>query len=241
MARDNLYATSRRVVAPFKFDSEVVQVFDDMIGRSVPHYRENFEELVALSLAAAKPGTSVYDLGCSLGAFLIPLARRLKQEGTEGVRLVGVDNSKDMLDGLVARSSGLEIETICQPIQEVEIEKASVVVLNYTLQFVPLEDRKPLLERIANGSRPGSVLLISEKIMGDSQWIDQLYVERHHEFKRRNGYSELEIAQKRQSLENVLVAETLDSHKKRIRAAGYSDVCVWSQFHNFVSLCAVKR
>ena len=240
MARDNLYATSREKVAPFEFDGDVVQVFDDMIRRSVPHYGGNFEELVAMSLKAVQPNTAVYDLGCSLGAFLIPLARRLKEKQLQGVRLVGVDSSKDMLNGLKARSSGLEIETVCKPVQEVGIENASVVVLNYTLQFVPLEERNRLLGRLADGSKEGAVLLLSEKIVGDSEHIDELYVERHHEFKRKNGYSELEISQKRQSLENVLIAETVETHISRMRSAGYSEVCVWSQFHNFVSFYAVK-
>ena len=243
MARDTLYATPLRSVSPFRFTSDVVQVFDDMIDRSVPNYRDNLSELVSLALGAVQPQSSVYDLGCSLGAFAIPFARSLRALGEKrpaDVRVKAVDSSSEMLSGLMARAAGLEVEAVHGQLEQTKIENASVVVLNYTLQFVPLAEREQLLKRIAGGTRPGGVLLLSEKIVGATPRINRLHVDRHHEFKRRNGYSELEIAQKRQSLENVLVAESIEAHLARLRSAGYSDCAVWHQFHNFVSIYAQK-
>ena len=61
----------------------------------------------------------------------------------------------------------------------------------------------------------------------------------HHEFKRAQGYSDLEIAQKRASLENVLVPNTVDQHIERLLAAGFESARLYIRCFNCVHL-AVK-
>ena len=237
MNQDRIYAVPQEEVEPFVFDRQVVRVFDDMIERSVPHYRELVDEIVELAAEAFQPATHLYDLGCSLGAVLIPLATRLAdQPGT----LCGVDQAAPMLEELAHRSQGLPIELICDDLGSVNLQPASVVILNLTLQFIPVEARHALLTRIYEAMVDGGVLLFTEKIAAPTASLDELYRERHHAFKRLQGYSELEIHQKRQSLEDVLVTETKESHLRRLADVGFATIDVWHQHYNFASFYACK-
>jgi len=239
--RDRLFADPLGDTAPFTFDSEVARVFPDMIRRSVPGY----PTVVALSglLAArfATAGSTLYDLGCSLGAASLAMRGHIE---AEGCRIVAVDNSPAMLERCRAAvdtdAYAVPVELREADIREVAIEDASMVVLNYTLQFIPVADREPLLARIAAGLRPGGVLVLSEKVSFADPALDALNIDLHHQFKRANGYSELEVAQKRSALENVLLPETLDVHRERCRAAGFASCDVWFQCFNFASLIALK-
>ncbi|MEZ6118561.1 MAG: carboxy-S-adenosyl-L-methionine synthase CmoA [Pirellulaceae bacterium] len=241
-SHDDLYSKPLPAVGSFEFNQDVVRVFEDMISRSVPHYRSTLEMMIRMAQQAYQPGTKVFDLGCSLGGFLLPLAESLKDEitDTDDSPLIGVDNSSAMLAELAKRAHGLPITLWCESIQDVAIENASVVILNYTLQFVPVSQRASLLAEIADGLVKDGILLMSEKISGVSDAINDLFIQQHHDFKRRQGYSELEIAQKRQSLEDVLVTETVPQHLERLFDAGFSECCVWHQCFNFVSFYAKK-
>ena len=132
------------------------------------------------------------------------------------------------------------MEVIEEDILTTEIANASVVVLNFTLQFITPEDRSVLLERIADGMRPGGVLILSEKVVFDDEHLDKLLSDMHHEFKRAHGYSDLEISQKRSALENVLIPETIATHRERLARVGFASVDVWFQCFNFMSMLAVK-
>ncbi|KGE03932.1 carboxy-S-adenosyl-L-methionine synthase CmoA [Pseudohaliea rubra] len=241
-ARDRLFADPLGETAPFTFDRDVARVFPDMIRRSVPGY----PTVVALSglLAArfASAGSTLYDLGCSLGASTLAMRRHIE---AEGCRIVAVDNSPAMLERcrevIEADGHPTPVELREGDIREVPIEDASMVVLNYTLQFIPLADREPLLARIATGLRPGGVLVLSEKVTLADPALEALNIDLHHQFKRANGYSALEVAQKRSALENVLLPETLDVHRARCHAAGFASCDVWFQCFNFASLVALKR
>ena len=234
---DRIYADKQATVNDFEFNQEVVQVFDDMIGRSVPYYRDNIAQIVSMSCDHAIDGTRIYDLGCSLGACTLPIAEELSDRDVE---VVGVDSSAAMIDELQSRVRDLSLTLVHDLIQNIEIENASVVILNYTLQFVPVEDRAILLQKIADGTVEGGILLLSEKITGPSYLLDELFIRYHHDFKRQNGYSDLEIAQKRQALENVMITETAEEQMSRMYRVGYSDCCVWQQFFNFASFFAKK-
>jgi tRNA (cmo5U34)-methyltransferase len=212
-----------------------------MISRSVPGY----ETVVAMSglLAGrfAKPETAVYDLGCSLGATTFSMRRHL--EG-RGCRIVAVDNSPAMItrcrELLDADSSSVQVELREDDILSTDIRNASMVVLNWTLQFVPLAARLALLSRIADALIPGGMLVLSEKVIFPDDTLHQLNIDLHHDFKRAHGYSEMEIAGKRDSLENVLVPESLPQHHQRLREAGFRSSEVWFQCFNFASIVAIK-
>lgn len=237
-ARDRIYAEPRERIAEFAFDDRVASVFPDMIRRSVPGYAAIIGMIGLLAETHAQPHSSLYDLGCSLGAASAAMRARV---GAEGCRLVAVDNAPAMVER--AREAfdaepGMPVTLHCADIRDVAIEDASVVVLNFTLQFLPPADRLALLSRIRAGMRPGGVLILSEKIAGADAEQDALLTDLHHAFKRANGYSDLEISQKRAALERVLVPETLDAHRQRLAAAGFTRADLWFQCFNFVSLVA---
>jgi tRNA (cmo5U34)-methyltransferase len=235
---DRIYAEPRAEIADFSFDDRVATVFPDMIRRSVPGYAAIIGMIGLLAEEHAQPHSRLYDLGCSLGAATAAMRGRVH---AEGCRLVAVDNAPAMIER--AREAfdsqpGIPVELHCADIRDIAVEDASVVVLNFTLQFLPPADRLALLTRIRRGIRPGGVLLLSEKIAGEDSEQDALLDEMHHAFKRANGYSDLEISQKRAALERVLIPETIAAHRHRLAAAGFERTDLWFQCFNFVSLVA---
>lgn len=225
----------------FVFDEKVAAVFSDMISRSVPGYATIISLIGTLAERYAQPDSRCYDLGCSLGA--ATLAMRHHLEG-RGCRLVAVDNSPAMIErcreAVVRDSATAPVDILCADIADVAIENASVVVLNFTLQFIPLERRAALLERIHAGLLPGGLLVLSEKIAFEDPALDALFIDMHHRFKMRHGYSGLEISRKRAALEKVLLPETIAGHEKRLAQAGFASFDVWFQCFNFASMVAVK-
>ena len=228
-------------VAGFRFDEQVAAVFPDMIQRSVPGYSNIIAMTGLLAARHAQDHSNIYDLGCSLGASTLAMAAQLQQRP---LRFVVVDNAEAMLvrcrEAVVAAAPQADISLVCAALQDVPIANASVVVLNFTLQFVPLAERDAVLQNICNGLRPGGVLVLSEKIRFDNDTLQQLTTELHHAFKMANGYSALEVSRKRAALDNVLMPETLAAHEQRLQAAGFAHVGVWFQCFNFVSLVAIK-
>jgi tRNA (cmo5U34)-methyltransferase len=239
--RDSIYASPLDAIAAFAFDDRVVRVFPDMIQRSVPGYATIIAMTGVLAQRYAQPGSACYDLGCSLGAGT--LAMRQYLDG-RGCRIVAVDNSPAMIERcrtlIDSDAHSTPVELLLADINDVPIEDASVAVLNFTLQFVPQAARGALLARVGAGMRDGGVLVLSEKIRFEDEHLQALNTELHHAFKRANGYSALEISQKRTALENVLVPETIAAHQQRLRRAGFTRVDVWFQCFNFASLVAIK-
>lgn len=240
MSQDRIYADPQARVEPFAFDEQVAAVFPDMIRRSVPGYELILQALPWLAARVVQPGSRVYDLGCSLGAGALSVRRGIR---AEGCRIIAVDTSEAMIrragEWLGSFRSEVPVELVQGDVLEVAIEDASLVMLNFTLQFIPPERRVELLQRIRSGMRPGGVLLLSEKIALEDERMAHLITELHHDFKRGQGYSELEIAQKRQALENVLVPETLEAHRSRLRDAGFVSCETWLQHTRFISMLAM--
>ena len=225
----------------FVFDKAVVDVFPDMIQRSVPGYQTIINLCGELAARFVQPNSNCYDLGCSLGASSFAMQREIAQPG---VRIIAVDNSAAMLERcqllLKSTVSDVPVELLEADICDIEISNASLVVMNFTLQFIAVEKRQALLEKIYAGLNPGGCLVISEKLLFEPEPLNTLLSELHHQFKRAQGYSDLEISQKRDSIENVLIPETLDAHIQRIKACGFNSASPWFQCFNFASLVAVK-
>lgn len=238
--RDRMAAWSP-VGGRFVFDERVVRVFNDMIRRSVPGY----EQVVLLSglLAAryAQDDSRVYDLGCSLGATTLSMHCAITRPG---VRLVAVDASRAMVEDCRRRleEAGAlgRVELVESDVRDIAIEDASVVAMNFTLQFLEPADRDALLGRIHRGLRPGGVLLLAEKTAFGDPAAQALHSAWHEDFKRANGYSELEIARKRNALERVLLAETEEAHRERLARAGFGRVERWFQCFGFAAFLAQK-
>ena len=264
-ARDQIYRTPIADIGGFRFDRQVVDVFPDMLDRSIPGYSSIIAQSGLLAEHFAREGTRCYDLGCSLGATLLSMRHAISCAECE---LVGVDNSSAMIERceelidaddkatIADRQSdssvnpNIETDTdtkilppislINADIEQVEIDNASVVALNFTLQFVEPAYRSTLLNRIGNAIVDGGALILSEKIKFDDQFLHDLYTDQYHAFKKANGYSDLEISQKRSALENVLIPDTVDTHLARLGNAGFKHCSVWFQCFNFVSIIAVK-
>ena len=238
---DRLFSEIDPDSGTFSFDENVARVFDDMISRSVPLYADVQRSIPVLTNLLNHDPIRVIDLGCSTGTSLIHLSQQLPDRSLE---LIGVDNSPSMLEKcqekLDAFQSPHPISTVCQSVQSYDFESASVVLMNYTLQFVPEPDRPALLRRICKSIQPGGFLLISEKVAHDQPAMDEALVELYFEYKRRQGYSDLEISRKRDALENVLVPLTTDQNLGMISRAGFTHSEVLLKWFNFATfLCRV--
>ncbi|MCP4996954.1 MAG: carboxy-S-adenosyl-L-methionine synthase CmoA [Gammaproteobacteria bacterium] len=238
---DRIYAVPQDIVTGFTFDRQVARVFSDMIRRSVPGYGTIISQIGVLAASHVQPASRCYDLGCSLGASSLAMSQQINADDCQ---IIAIDNSEAMIESARQQITHIEhqtpIELICSDILNIAIENASMVVLNLTLQFIPVEQRQALIEHIYNGLRPGGILVLSEKIQFEDQKENQLQTEMHHAFKRANGYNQLEISQKRAALENVLIPETLQQHRDRLSKAGFQRTDLWFQCFNFISLIARK-
>ncbi|MEQ9407816.1 MAG: carboxy-S-adenosyl-L-methionine synthase CmoA [Fuerstiella sp.] len=241
MAQDRIYSMPLGRVGDFEFDDAVADVFPDMIRRSVPGYGSMLSMIAQTAERYAQPESHLYDLGCSLGAGTLLLLDHARPD----CRIVAVDNSPAMISRLRQRMAGCQtqnsrVSIVQADIRDVQLSRASVVVLNLTLQFLPPADRTELMQKIADGMLPGGAVILSEKICFADPDQQQLMTELHHDFKRAHGYSDLEIAQKRTAIENRLVPETLEAHVARLRGAGFRSVAVWFQCFNFASILAIR-
>jgi len=238
--KDQIYRTPLSHVEAFRFDAAVADVFQDMIERSVPGYGLILQLIGSLAERYVRPETNVYDLGCSLGASTL----QLRRHSSATTRIIGIDNSEAMINRCRANldrdHSAAPYEIRLQDLRETPIENASMVVLNFTLQFVPDAERQTILTRIAEGLLPGGVLLLAEKIRFDEPDRQALLTELHHEFKKHQGYSDLEIAQKRAALENVLTPNTEPELLQRLDIAGFSNSEVCVRCLNFEAILAIR-
>lgn len=240
--KDAIYARPLATIVDFRFDDNVASVFPDMIQRSVPGYSTIIAMTGVMAERYAQEGSLCYDLGSSLGASTLAMRRQLDDRRC---RIIAVDNSTAMQrrcrEILAQDTHQTPVELVEADIRDVEMTNASVVVMNFTLQFIPVEQRGALLSDIYRGINPGGILILSEKIHFEDPHLQALNTDLHHAFKKANGYSELEISQKRSALDNVLLPETLAEHQGRLKAAGFNSVDVWFQCFNFASLVAVKN
>ena len=241
MQRDQLYSADLDLVEGFRFDESVVGVFTDMIRRSVPGYGMVLSLTGVLAEQYLQPETRGYDLGASLGGSTLAMREVARQRQCP---LIAVDNSEAMIEQCrthLGETAGEEqIELRCEDVRNTVVENASLVVMNFTLQFIPLEEREEVLSTIASGMKEGGALMLSEKICFENAEQQERMEQLHHAFKRANGYSELEISQKRAALEEVLRPETVQQHLERLRRAGFSSAEVIFQALNFVSILAIR-
>lgn len=238
--KDTLYARPYEAVGEFQFDESVVAVFPDMIQRSVPGYQTILTGIGELTSKYAQPNSRLYDLGCSLGAATLTMRRKAPQ----GSQIVAVDTSQPMIERAKEHIEGfhsdIPVNLLCEDMTQVPIENASIVVINFTLQFIEPMARQALLDKIYQGLNPGGILILSEKIHFESNELQEAIEHLQLQFKRANGYSELEISQKRASLENVLVSDTETTHLNRLQQSGFKAANIWFQAYNFASFLAIK-
>jgi tRNA (cmo5U34)-methyltransferase len=238
--KDQIFSDARDPLVKFTFDKQVAAVFPDMITRSVPGYSTIVAMIGVLTAHYAKDGSNCYDLGSSLGAVTLAMLKHT----TQNVKIFAIDNSVHMVEKskkIIGRvQSKIPVEVLKADILDVTIEKASVVVLNFTLQFLSPDQRTRVVEKIYQGLNSKGVLIISEKICFNDTTEHTMQNDWHLAFKKANGYSDLEIAQKRTALENVLIPESEIDNINRLKQAGFKEVYRWFQCINFISLIARK-
>ena len=237
---DTLYSDALNELVDFKFDQQTVDVFVDMINRSVPGYG-SLIRLLSTFGQYVTPNSNVYDLGCSLGSASLSLLQGVDHQQ---FKMIAVDNSLAMIEAFNKVLNKHHIANLfcCQhqDVLETDINNASVVMLNLTLQFIPPNKRDVLIDTIYQGLNKQGVLILTEKVMHPDEIIETKLQQQHEQFKLENGYSKLEISQKRQALENVMIVETIEKHKKRLQKAGFKSIVPWFQAFQFVSLMAIK-
>ncbi len=238
--KDKVYASPMSSIEAFKFDGAVADVFQDMIERSVPGYGFILQLIGVIAEQYGQEDTNCYDLGCSLGASTLQLKRNL----LPSCHVIGVDNSEAMVERCRANlgrdHSEASAEIQLDDIRNIEIENASIVILNFTLQFLPDDEREQILSKIADGLVERGVLLLAEKIKFTEAEEQELMTNIHHQFKKHHGYSDLEISQKRTALENVLVPNTEQEHLARLKSAGFSSAHLAVRCLNFEAFLGIK-
>lgn len=242
--KDEIFRNKQAQINDFAFDQNVSRVFPDMIKRSVPGYTTIVENIGNLAPLFAQDSTILYDLGCSLGAVSMNLRRTVK---AQNCKIVALDNSSAMIERAkiflnaqeMMHEDLLEIDLQEADITQYDYQPSSLITLNFTLQFIAPEQRLPLLQKLRSSLVSGGALFLSEKIMFDDEQENQRINDFHITFKKANDYSDLEIAQKRQALENVMKIESITAHQARLKAAGFKESYVWFQCLNFVSMIAI--
>lgn len=241
MSKDEVFKENMANIADFAFGEKVASVFDDMLDRSVPFYRETQRMIVEMAVDFAVDGTNVYDLGCATGTTLLNLGQNI----SSNVKFVGVDYSQDMLDKckqkLAEHNFSREHTLVCADLnQGIDITNASVVVMVLTLQFVRPLKRDYLVRSILKGLNENGCLILVEKVLGEDSFFNRLFIKYYYDFKKQNGYSELEIAQKREALENVLIPYKLLENRELLLKEGFRYCDVFFKWYNFCGMVAVK-
>ena len=240
---DRLFAESRPRAEDFRFDADTAAVFDDMLDRSVPFYAEIQRMIGELAADFAVGGARIYDLGCSTANTFLSIGHRLAPE--LDVQFIGIDSSEDMLRQAEQKLAGARFPWPYSLRHHdlnaaLSIDNAAVALMVLTLQFVRPLNRESLMAGLCRGLNDGGCLLLVEKVLGDAPTFNRLFIGHYHEMKRRRGYSDLEIAQKREALENVLVPYSLEENRRLLRRAGFRHVDVFFKWYNFCGLVATK-
>ena len=244
MNKDRIFAEKTRAVSDFNFGEKTAEVFEDMLDRSIPLYRELQRMLGEIAVEFAVDGSKVYDLGCSNGITLQTLDEAIRCAG-KSVQLVGLDYSQAMLEKaaerFAAHSKGVRPEFVLRDLNEgCTIENASVVLLNLTLQFVRPLFRDRLVRSICDGLVENGCLILVEKVLGNDSLFNRTFIKFYYDMKRRNHYSDMEIAQKREALENVLIPYRIDENFELLKRNGFGSVDVFYKWYNFAGLIGVK-
>ncbi len=240
MKQDNIFNSSP-VQEDFTFNEKVAEVFDDMLDRSVPFYKTVIDSIIVLIKRLALPGATVYDLGCSTGSLLLEISRRLPEMDLE---LIGVDNAAPMLEKARLKaeiySKTDKVRFLEKDITSFDPANADVIICNYTLQFIRPILRRDFIKRLYNALPAGGILIISEKVINHEPRLNREFIELYHEFKRQQGYTELEIAAKREALENILIPFSIEENHALLRENGFPSVETFFQWFNFCSFIAIK-
>lgn len=239
--KDQLFNDPDTPEEDFQFTAKVAEVFDDMLERSIPFYSDIIDMSAQLITQFVPAKGRIYDLGCSTGATVLHLARQ-----TEALQyaFIGVDNSPAMIQKAVLKSEMYakqdRLEFVEADIFDCQLVDPSAIIMNYTLQFIRPLLRQDFVNKLYLALKPGGVLLISEKTVCHTSELNRSFILHYLDFKRAQGYSEIEITKKREALENVLVPFSINENISLLRKAGFKKVEPFFQWFNFSSFAAIK-
>ena len=239
--KDKVFKDKKKV-ADFEFNREVADVFDDMVDRSVPFYKETQKMIVQLSNYFAQKGSNIYDFGSSTGTTLLNLFENLE---VEDVNLVGVDNSDEMIEKAIAKfkEAGMieGFDFIHDDLINVEVENASVVIMAHTLQFVRPLYRDLLIKNIYEGLNNRGALIVFEKVLSDDSTLNRAFIDFYYDYKREKKYSDIEIEKKREALENVLIPYRVSENVELLKRNGFQIVDEVFRWYNWAGFVAIKN
>nr|BET44662.1 MAG: carboxy-S-adenosyl-L-methionine synthase CmoA [Candidatus Aschnera chinzeii] len=239
--QDRLFNLSVANLGNWKFDKKVAAVFPSMVQRSIPGYINIITMIGMLAARYVKENSKIYDLGCSVGTAILSIQRNIK---VKNCKIIAIDNSDAMIrlckKYVYSNKSKIQIKIIQDDIFNVNISNASIVILNFTLQFIPIDMRQQLINRIYDGLIPGGILIMSEKFYFNNKVMNTLYCNMHYDYKKANGYSDLEIKQKKYMLKHMMYIDSINTHKNRLMLAGFRKYDLWFQCFNFGSILAFK-
>lgn len=240
--KDEYFKQKQETIKSFEFNNKVAEVFDDMVSRSVPFYDEIHRIITDILDRTYHEEGLIYDLGCSTGTTISIMDKFLMTKGKQA-KFIGIDNSSSMLEKCeekIRKNNIRNAKLICDSIENVDLQQSKMIVMNYTLQFIEKEKRPKLLKKIQESLDKNGIFIFSEKIESNNIAINDLLTELYYDFKRRNGYSELEISQKREALENVLVPLTPEEQLIHLKDAGFKKVDVLFRWYNFACFIGIK-
>lgn len=240
--KDKVFSTKLEKIAPFEFNEGVASVFDDMVARSIPFYGEIHQLIADLVRRQYQFKGKIVDLGCSTGTTIAMLDSLLNTKANQNAHFVGIDTSAPMLEQARKKCRDVKkVEFLELDMTEYDFEGTEIVILNYTLQFLKYSTRTTLLKKIYDSMIPGGIILLSEKIQSPQAPMQEIITDLYYDFKRRNGYSELEISQKREALENVLVPVTPKEQLEMLEDAGFDYNEMLFRWYNFASYLGIKK
>jgi len=241
MEKDKIFNDKKDLIPDFDFGKETARVFDDMLDRSVPFYQEIQRMMSEIAGDFAVGGSNLYDLGCSTCNTFLAIDKSVPPD----VTFVGVDSSQEMLkkgeEKLLRSGVSRKYELICLDLNKgVPVMNASVAIMNLTLQFIRPLYRQRVIQSVARGLNDGGCLILVEKVLSPSSTINRLFIKYYYEFKKRNGYSGLEISQKREALENVLIPYHFDENRELLLSSGFKGCDIFFRWYNFCGILALK-
>lgn len=235
--KDKVFA--KPIKKQFEFDEEVASVFDDMLNRSVPFYTQNLNLQIDILKNFLEENNKIIDLGSSTGTFLIELAKKTDKK----LELIGIDNSHAMIKRAInkAKAFGVDIKFIEEDFLNYDFSNAKAIIANYTIQFIRPLKRERLIKKIFNSLTNDGIFLMSEKLITNHKKLNKIMIDEYYEFKKKMGYSEYEIARKREALENVLIPYTMEENIEMLKNAGFKEVEVIFRWNNFATFIAFKN
>ncbi len=240
--KDQVYLNRLAEIKQFRFDEKVAVVFDDMVSRSVPRYAEVQNATVKLALKLCPSGGKIVDLGCSTGTALFAIAEAAKEKDLE---LIGIDNSPEMLVEAEKKAQALglsdRVSFICADIAEYKVSEVDLFIVNYTLQFIPVSGRTEIVSEMYKALRKGGGIILTEKIRHSGEAAPGILQDLYYDFKAEQGYSKLEISQKREALEGFLVPLTLEENLSLLRESGFNEVELYLKWITFATFLGLKR